>query len=159
MGRPVGQLERSITALAIAPQLAAAKRDRDLADTATGEYDQLVHVPLSGQAAPPWAPTTPDVPVQWEMPFLYAPLQHRVPFPTPHFHNPGIEMLSGTGELILFHAQVVGWTVTEERWYVGATLRFSVSAPNATANVPYSAIAHCVFTGWASMAEADEFTS
>jgi hypothetical protein len=159
MARPRGQLHRSLKALSIGMQQGVGERQRALADTATGEYDQLVHVPLSGSAAPPWGFTTPDTQVRWETPFLYAPLQHRVPFPTPHFHHPGFEMLSGAGELILFHAQVVGWTVTEERWYVGATLRFSVSAPNATANVPYSAIAHCTFTGWATMAEADEFTS
>jgi hypothetical protein len=154
MGRPAGQLERSLAALTIGIQHGTAQRKRALKDTVTGEYEQQVHVPLDGSANTGWAFT--DAAVQWEMPFLYAPLQRRVPFPAPHFTY-GIEMTAGKGELVVIHAHLVGWTITDAQWYVGATVRFAVCAPNALAASPFSAVGHLSFEGYATMAETDEF--
>jgi hypothetical protein len=153
---PRGGLARSLAALSIAPEVERADRASALSDTATGEYEQQVHVPLSGVAAP--TPAFIDAPVAWELPFLYAPLQRRVPFPTPHF-TCGIEHTAGTGQLVLIHAHVIAWTVTESQWYVGATVRFDVSAPLAIANSPYAAIAHLSFSGFGTLAEAEEFSN
>ena len=154
MARPAGQLERSLAALTIGVHQDAAQREKALSDTATGPYQQVVHVELTGSATATWGSVDRDV--QWELPFLYAPLQWRVPFPTPHF-EPGIEVTAGQGELVVIHAHIVGWTVTEAQWYVGATVRFAVAAPNAAAATPFAAIGHLTFTGWATMAETDEF--
>lgn len=150
MGRPGGQLERSLDALMAAGQRGAAEREHALADTVTGEYEQQVHVPLSGVADVTAAFV--DVPVQWELPFLYAPLQRRVPYPTPHFLA-SIEHTVGQGALVIIHASVIGWDVTSQLWYAGAMVRFDVSAPLATGPSPYAAIAHCSFQGFATMAE------
>jgi hypothetical protein len=150
--RPRGQLERSLAALTIGVQNGVSERRKALSDTFTGEYEQQVHVPLSGQASATWGFT--DQPVNWELAFLYAPLQRRVPFGTPHFTY-GIEITGGQGDLVLIHAHVIGWTITEQRWYVGATVRFAACAPNATDTIPYSAIAHLSFEGFAAVAETD----
>lgn len=158
MARPMGQLERSLAALTIGVHQGTQQRRKALADTYAGDYEQQVHVPLSGTAALAWSFSDHDV--QWEMPFLYAPVQHRVTFPTPHF-NPGIELTGPRGDLVVIHAHVLGWTVTESQWFVGATIRFAVSAPAvlSTATVPFSAVAHLSFRGYAAMAETDEFAT
>lgn len=156
MGRPGGQLERSLAALTIGIHQGVVARGRALADTRTGEYEQQVHVPLSGIANNGWGFV--DMPVQWELPFLYAPLQRRVPFPTPHFTY-GIEMTAGQGELVVIHAHVTAWTITESQWYVGANVRFAASAPNAIAPSPYLAIGHLSFEGYATLSEGDEFAA
>src|ERR1700752_4240028 len=95
MGPPAGQLERSLAALTIGVHAGARQRVKALSDTVTGEYEQQVHQKLSGVASSAWAFS--DQVVQWELPFLYAPLQRRVPFPTPHFTY-GIEITAGQGE-------------------------------------------------------------
>lgn len=154
-GPPRGQLERSLAALTIGVHQGARQRRRDLYDTRIGEYEQQVHVPLSGEATADWGYA--DQAVAWEMPFLYAPLQRRVPFPTPHFTY-GIEMTSGQSALVLIAAHVIDWTVTDQQWYVGATVRFAACAPLATDPQPYAAIAHLSFEGYATSAEIDEFT-
>lgn len=158
MARPRGQLERSLTALTIGMAQGQQQRRRALEDTHTGEYEQQVHVNVSGAATNAWSFV--DEPVQWELPFLYAPLQRRVPFPTPHFQA-DFEITAGTAELVVMHAQVIGWAVTEQQWYVGATVRFAAQAPALAddAQTSYSAIAHCSFEGFATMAEADEFST
>ena len=127
------------------------QRTRALADTITGEYEQQVHVPLSGVATSAWAFS--DQAVAWELPFLYAPLQRRVPFLTPHFTY-GIELTAGTLELVVIHAHVIAWTITDANWYVGATVRFAVRRPGRVDGAdPYAAIAHLSFEGYATMAE------
>jgi hypothetical protein len=158
MAAPRGQLERSLAALTIGVHQSVQRRRRALYDARTGDYEQQVHVPLSGQAALAWAYV--DRPVQWEMPFLYAPLQHRVSFTTPHF-NYGIEHTSGQDALVIINASVADWTVTDQQWYVGATIRFAVHAPAAdpTATMPYAAVAHLSFRGYATMAETGEFAT
>lgn len=158
--RPAGHLERTLVELTVGVHQGAAQRKRALADTHFGPCLQPARVPLSGSAAAASAFT--DAAVQWEDPFVYPPPQSRWPFHIPHFGY-GIEMTAGQGELVVIHAHVIGWTVTEEQWYVGATVRFAISAPaadpTATAAVPYSAIAHLSFTGYAAPAEADEFAT
>jgi hypothetical protein len=156
-GPPRGALERSLAALTIGVAQGERARRDALDDTYTGEYEQQVHEQLSGEAASGWGFT--DAHVAWELPFLYAPLQRRVPFTTPHFTY-GIEITSGTEELIVIHAHVIGWTVTEEQWYVGARVRFGVCAPasDPSVTIPYQAIAHLSFQGFATPAEGDELT-
>jgi hypothetical protein len=155
-GRPRGQLERALASLTVGVAQGEQERRRALYDTATGEYEQQVQVPLSGTAAAAWAYT--DQPVNWEMPFLYAPLQRRVPFQTPHFTY-GIEHTVGTNELVVIHAMVTVWTISPQGWCVGATIRFAVAAPalDPTLTTPYAAVAHLRFQGYATMAEGDDF--
>lgn len=153
--RARGQLDRSLAALTIGMHMSARDRHRALMDTKTGEYEQQVHVPLSGVAAAGWGFT--DRSINWELPFLYAPLQRRAPWDKPHFTH-GIEFVRPPSDLVVITAHVVRWTVSEEGWVCGATARFGVSAPNATAaGVGYSAIAHLSFQGFASSVEGEEF--
>lgn len=154
MPRPQGQLERSLAALTIGVHQAARTRRRALLDTETGPTRQLVQVPLSGQASSGWGYTSEQV--KWEQPFLYAPGQWLVPFATPHF-EPGFHVIGSGGQLLLLQAHVIGWKVLDEGWTVGATIQFASCAPNASAAVAFSAVAHLTFTGYATPAEGGEF--
>lgn len=154
-----GQLQRALEGMTIGVHQGALFRKRTLADGHTGEYEQQVQVQLGGTAGNEWGFV--DSEVTFELPFVYAPLQRRSEFTTPHFTR-GIEVLNSAPDpttLLNIDAHVVGWTTTEEGFIVGARVRFSVCAPNATDNVPYTAIAHLAFQGYASYAEGDEFTS
>lgn len=150
--RPQGQLEKSLAALTIGVHQSAQERHRALIDAHAGEYEQQVHVPLAGQAGLGWNFT--DKVVNWELPFVYAPTQRRVPFATPHFTH-GIEFIEAPNDLVLITAHVVKWSISEEGWYTGATVRFACNGPNSP--IKYSAIAHLSFQGYASPAEGDEF--
>jgi len=154
MSRSRGGLDRSLEALTIGMFQATGDRDKALLETRSGEYEQQVHIPLSGQAQT--APGFADATVMWEHPFVYAPLQRTIPFPTPHFTY-GTELTSGSGELIVIHAQVIAWTISRENWWTGATVRCDVTAPLATAPSPYSALVHCSFQGYAIPTEGDSF--
>ncbi len=156
MSRPGGQLERSLTALTIGVAIDAKDRARALDANRTGEYEQQIHQPMAGNAAA--AHGFVDATVYWEMPFLYAPAQRRVPFETPHFVF-GVEHLQSTGVLVLVDAHVIGWVVSPEGWYTGAKVRLSAVAPTLGSGAlePFSAIVHMSFQGYASFAEGAEF--
>lgn len=151
--RPQGQLDRALGSMTIDLLQNRDFRKRTLYDTRTGEYEQQVHVPFSGAAGSLWG--FADQAVNWEMPFVYAPAQRRVPFETPHFTY-GIELLNPGSSLVHFGAHVVAWNITDAGWYIGATVRLCVVSPDATVQVPYSAIAHLSFQGYAAYAEGDE---
>lgn len=149
-----GQLERSLEALTIGVHQGARRRSRVLADTHTGEYDQMVQLNVTGLAGNEWA--YDDQPVTWELPFLYAPAQRRVPFDRPHF-KPGFEVLQPTDVLIHLGAQVVGWNINDSGFFIGATVRVYIVAPLVTEQVSFGAIAHLTFQGYATYAEGSEF--
>jgi hypothetical protein len=154
MSRPKGQLQRSLAALTIGVAQGAQQRKRTLADGYTGEYEQQVHVPISGYGAPAYV--FADVAVNWELPFVYAPMQRRVPFTTPHFTY-GIEMVGSSGGLVIITAHVEAWTTDASSNFTGATVRLAATAPIAEAVFPYSAVAHLSFQGYATYAEGAEF--
>lgn len=153
--RPTGALERSLVNLTIGVAQSQIARKRALRDTETGEYEQQIQIPFSGNVDTGmyWV----DKQVTWEMPFLYAPLQRRVPFQTPHFSKGFVLLSGGPGDFIQLDATVIGWTVTDAQWYVGATVRLSATSPTASAVLPFSSMAHLSFRGYATMAETDEF--
>lgn len=151
MSRPAGQLERSLAALTISVAHGSRQRQKALDDSRTSEYEQQIRIPLSGQAGVEWVSTEKQF--TWEQPFLYAPLQRKVPFSTPQFTS-GIEFSSKNG-LVVVHAHLVAWTITEENWVIGATIEFAAGAPNAAPDtvVSWSAIAHLSFEGYSTYAE------
>jgi hypothetical protein len=152
--RPGGQLDRALAALTIGPILSEKHRRQALRDTHTSAKHQLIQLPVTGQAGTGWGFSRQKV--KWEQPFLYAPGQWLVPFQTPHFHA-NFDVLGSGGQSLLLDAKVVGWKVLEEGWTVGATIEIGACAPNATAAVSFSAVAHLTFTGYAAAAEAGEF--
>lgn len=156
MTRPSGQLDRSLAALTLGVADGRQERHRALSDNRTGEYEQQVHLPIAGNAGSD--PGFADATVHWEMPFLYAPAQRRVPFPTPHFTY-GVEHLQATDILVSIDVHVIGWVVSPEGWYTGSTVRASAHAPGLGAGMlePFSAIVHLSFQGYASFAEGAEF--
>jgi hypothetical protein len=157
MGRPTGQLERSLAAVTIGAMTDWRAREQSLEDTAKGEYLQQVQVQLAGVAAAAWGFATVDI--NWEIPFLYAPAQRRVPFKVPHFHS-GFELGTGTSDVgYLFSAHVVKWLQSKEQWYVGATVQLGACAPNSIKDEPYAAVAHLSFSGWGTPAQGDEFAT
>jgi hypothetical protein len=127
-----GNLARSLAALTIGIEKNKQTRAAALADTYTGEWEEQVHVELSGNAEPAW--TYVDKQVSFQLVYLWAPAQRWVPFSQPHF-GVGFEQTAGaTNVLLLLHAYVIAWTITEELWCVGATVRFAVCAPNDAVN-------------------------
>lgn len=153
MGRPLGQLERSLAALTIGVAQGRERRARSLADAFTGEWEQQLRLDLSGQAAGGWG--WGDRRVTFDIPFLYAPLQRTIPFETPQFTY-GVEMTQTTDTLVLVHAHLLKWTINRQGWITGATLRFGVQAPAATAPMPFSATVHLTFQGFGTTAEQEE---
>lgn len=143
-----------MAALTIGVHMGNRERQQSLRDTHSGEYEQQVHVPLTGQAVAAWASV--DKQINWQMPFLYAPMQRLVPFEVPHFTY-GIVFSIPPPQLVLLDAHVVSWTIVEEGWITGATMRFGVSAPGAASPVPYGATANLSFQGYCTLAEGDEF--
>lgn len=179
MSRPAGALERSLASLTIAIHQDREERRSALADAYTGEHFQQLHVDLSGLATATWGFSDEDV--SFELPFLYAPAQRMVPFEVPHYTF-GVEHKVTPSDLVLIDAHVLSWHVTEERWIVGAKVRFAVCAPNfssapplasvtwepervgarvgavdLTQGVPFNATAHLTFQGYATYAEGEEF--
>lgn len=158
MGRPTGQLERSLEAISLDLHDRARLRHRGISDIRTGEYEQQVQVEVTGAATPTWVYA--DQAVGWEIPFLDAPGQRRSEVTRPHF-TPGFELISSGGTLILLTAHVLGWITTDEGWWIGAQVQFAAQAPliaPAANPVPYSAMAHLTFRGYGAPAEGDEFT-
>lgn len=155
MTRPLGQLDRALAALTIGVHQDAKRRHRTLMDGYTGEFEQQFQVAISGTAGNTWGYV--DQQFTWEYPFLYAPLQRRVDLPTPMFRS-GIEFTNPPPQVILLHAHLIDWAYSPESWIIGATVRFAVCAPTVTTTaVPYSAIAHLAFQGYASLPEGAEY--
>lgn len=160
MPRPAGQLQRVMTELTVGVHQGHRRRIRQLSDTHTGEVDQQVRVPFSGTVSA--NPGFVDKLVVWEQPFLYAPNQRRVPFPTPHFVGCKFELtdppVNGTGDAVwvTLDGQVLTWTQSAELWYVGALVRFGAVAPAMTdAAVAFESIAHLTFQGYATYGEGE----
>lgn len=156
MARPTGQLEKSLAALTIAMHEGLRERQAAKADAHTGEHVQQIHVPLSGSLAAAWGYSDRDV--NFLLPFLYAPSQRQVPFDVPHFTY-GVEFVTPPSDLVLVQAHVLSWRKSEESWITGARVRFTACAPNASAHIPFNAMAHLSFEGYATYAEGEEFDS
>lgn len=176
MGRPIGQLEKSLASLTIAIKRGADERHAALADGYTGEHVQQIHVDLSGVAASDWGFADKDV--NFLMPFVYAPAQRQVPFEVPHFTY-GIEFKVPPAGIVAITAHVLSWRQTPEGWITGAKVRFIAMAPGSqpVANtvtkpregapiragatsgggVSFTATAHLSFEGYATYAEGEEF--
>lgn len=157
MARPVGSMERSLAAVTIGMARDQKSRRLALADTHQGEWEQQIHLPISGQATNVVAHV--DCDVSWELPFLYAPQQRQVPFEVPHFTK-GFEQTVQTAALIRYDAYVTQWAKNDQGWITGAVVRIIVDAPNVPAvgpAIPYQATAHLSFEGYATMPEGDEF--
>jgi hypothetical protein len=92
--------------------------------------------------------------VSWEHPFLYAPLQRDPSFETPLVTD-HVEFTQNSGVLIVAHAHVVSWKMSDQGWYVGATVRVAVSAPGQSNPVAYSGVLHLNFQGFASPTDED----
>lgn len=155
MPRPIGQLDRVLDTLTIGLLTGKEKRDAQLAFSATREVEQQVRVPLSGDAGNGWGFV--DQAVNWELPFIYAPAQRDSNFPTPHFSY-GVVLGSGTANFVDVRAQVLTWSFNDSSWVIGAMMRFASSAPmlEGEETVPYSAIAHLTFQGYAALTDEPE---
>jgi hypothetical protein len=153
-----GLLAASLSNLTIGVAESIKGRKASLRDTFTGEWEQQVHVPLTGVAQNTWGYA--DAKVVFDIPLMDAQSQRMVPFTTPHFTH-GIELKQTGPTLLLINAHVLKWTVNEYGWTCGATIRFSVQAPllTGTNTSAYSAIAHLSFQGYGCIPEEDEFSS
>lgn len=184
MARPSGQLARSLDALTIAVASGREQRRSSLDASKTGEYEQQLQLPFRGRLYDA-ALYYLDHDVNWELPFLYAPAQRQVPFDTPHMTY-GVTFDTPPITLVVVHAALIAWKITESNWYVGATIRLSAHAPHLTdsgtpspgpfapppkdtmvgpttqpvpAHADFAATLHLTFSGYASTPEGDEFDS
>lgn len=152
-GRPQGQLERTMVDITIGTIKSMRTRERNLAATRAGEWDQQVEFPISGLAGNEWGSV--DVPVTWEHPFIYAPTQRSVPFPNPHVADHVEWQALQGGALVISSLHIIAWNVNDYGWWIGATVRVAVCAPNATAAVAYQGVVHLTFEGYASPTDGD----
>lgn len=154
-GTPQGALQRAFADALIGAHRARERHQRVLQTIASGEYDQQVQVPFSGVASAGWGYT--DTAVSWEHPFIYSPLQRNVPFETPHVtHHLEFTGKAESDGLVIGLAHVIGWNQTDSGWYIGATVRIAICAPNASANVPYEGVVHLTFEGFAFPTDTGE---
>jgi hypothetical protein len=153
-GRPVGQLERGLVGLTIDIHREKDQRTRKLDEVAGHEIEQQIRAPISGTAGTDW--TFIDRGYGFLYPFVWRPMQRGAPFKTPHFSY-GIEHVTGSDELVLVQAAIVKWNINTSSLVVGARVRFSAQAPNASL-VPasFSAVVHLTFQGWAGETEEGE---
>lgn len=153
MPRGAGQLERVLDGLTVGLLTDQRARESQLSHAAGSEVEQQVRVMLQGEADTGWGAADRDV--RWPLSFIWAPAQRDAPFRTPHFSY-GIEMRTGTQELIIVHAHVLRWITNDSSLVEGATIRFAASAPSAVAAVKFSAVAHLTFQGYAAETEEGE---
>lgn len=153
MPRATGQLDRVLSGLTVG--LLTDQRDRhiQLAHSAGEEVEQQVRVLVQGEVGGGWNHTDRDV--YWTLPFIWAPAQREVPYRTPHFSY-GVEMRSGTEQLVIVDAHVLSWLTNNSSLVEGARIRFAASAPNTTAAFKFSAVAHLTFQGYAAETEEGE---
>lgn len=145
-GRPQGQLERALMDLALGSHQGRQERHEALLATRQGEYEQQVQVQVAGAATSVWGYL--DIPVTWEHPFVYSPLQRDIQFETPHVAS-HIEWTSTLTDLVVAHAHVVSWNTNDQGWCIGATVRVAVQAPNTETQVNYQGTVHLTFQGYA----------
>jgi hypothetical protein len=145
-GRPAGQLGRALVDLTIGMRNGERDRADALRSTRSGEYDQQVQERFSGEAQDAWG--FADIPVTWEHPFVYSPLQRDPQFLTPHVTD-HIEFTSTQAGLVLAKAHVIGWRKSPQGWFIGATVRLATCAPGAVGMVAYAGILHLIFQGYA----------
>ena len=158
MSRPAGALDRALAAITIGMAQGQQFRERVLADTRTGEYEQQIQLSVSGTAGNGWG--FADAQVMFEYPFLFAPTQRMVPFDRPHFQA-SFELMNASDTLVHLAAHVIDWNVNDSGWIIGATVRVVGTAPavSDSANLEaFSALAHLTFQGYCTYAEGDEYT-
>lgn len=153
MPRGVGQVERVLDGMTVGLLSDKEARHRALAQAAGEEVEQQVRVMVQGSLGNGWSSVDRDV--YWTLPFIWLPAQREVPFRTPHFSY-GIEMRSGTHELVVVQAHVIKWITNNSSLVEGATIRFAASAPNTNKAFKFSAVAHLTFQGYAAETEEGE---
>lgn len=151
-GKPFNALERSLKALTIGAQMSGQRRATGSQSEVAGEYEQQVHIPLSGSAA--LKPMFGDTDVTWRVPFLWAPQQRLVPFTVPHFTY-GVEFTEVPTDIVVIHPAVVGWKKDVRNWFTGAFIRAAIWAPGVDeqTTVDFSATLHMTFQGYAAQPE------
>lgn len=153
MPRPGGQLDRALAGMTVGLLTDQHDRHVQLAHSAGDEVEQQVRVLLQGSVGNGWSHVDRDV--YWTLPFIYAPAQREVPYKTPHFSH-GIEMRTGSDELVIVTPHVIKWITSDSSLVEGATIRFAASAPNTTSAFTFSAVAHLTFQGYAAETEEGE---
>lgn len=123
---------------------------------ASGELIQRIHVPVTGVASR--SLVFNEIDVTWPYPIInqLAAGQHESNQETPHLAS-GVEIL--TDDYVTLDAQVRAWQQDERDFYTGATVRFSVWAPQAIKTIRYSAVIHLSFMGYAAAADDDAETT
>lgn len=153
MPRGVGQVERVLEGLTVGLLTDKAARDRQLGHSAGREVEQQVRCGVQGELGNGWSHVDRDI--YWTLPFVWAPAQRDAPYKTPHFSY-GIEMRTGTTELVIVQAHILKWIVNDSSLVEGATIRFAASAPNSTSAHTFAAVAHLTFQGYAAETEEGE---
>jgi hypothetical protein len=157
MGRPRPDVARALGKVAIGIALSGKERERRLTPLRMGNMAQLVQVPIEGRAAA--TPThTEKVRVAWPYPIINGQSRTDSNLDFPHWHA-SPEILEPLEPALFLHPAVVGWERNQEEWFTAAFVRVSVwlpdSPPPATP-IPFTAVLHCTFTGYAAPTEDEE---
>lgn len=127
-------------------------RDEELFALEPTEMAQQVHINVSGQAGR--KRVTIEQVVDWPYPFMMvvSQSQNDSSLQTPHF-NCGIVLKSD--DYVMIDASVRDWIENDARLITGAKVKITVVAPEAPKMVPYDAVVHLTFMGFAAPSEDD----
>jgi hypothetical protein len=154
MPRPGGALNRSLQALTIGVVKGVQAREKALSRTTLGDLVQHQQLDIAGYIGKD--PHTYVFSVGWDIPFVYAPMQHDSDLERPHF-NYGVELgqqpttpmsaATPTDHPIIV-CQIVGWHDDHDGFTVAADVAVTSWIPGAKKKRQFTATAHLSFWGY-----------
>lgn len=151
MGRPGGQLQRSLAALTIGVVRGVDDRENQLAPLRSGNIMQACQVDLKGRVSE--KPIRGELDIHWRAPFIPDAAQNSSGLETPHF-APGVELLSTVP--VIIYPQLTGWHRDTEGSFTGAKVGITAWIPGSKKKQEFSAMLHCIFVGYGAPTEDDE---
>jgi hypothetical protein len=138
------RLQRSLSALTIGAVKARDERERSLAPLESGEFLQQIQLNVNGKAFT--GPAVAEVEVAFPHAFLTR-LGRETGPENPTFHD-GAEVASGGP--VMIHTQVIDWIENDSGLLTGARIRIHSWWPGASAELPFAAVVHLTFIGYAA---------
>lgn len=147
------RLQRSLTAITIGSRQAERRLEAEIGPLRAGDMSQAVHIALKGNAGSALSAT--NVTTMFHYPFLTRILVDEDDVePTEPTFGFGYELQSDAP--VMISACVRDWLEDERGLIVGARLQLLAVAPGATAQLPFNAVAHLTFMGFAAPDDDDD---
>lgn len=147
------RLQRSLGAIVIGSRQAERKLEAELSPLRGGDVTQVIHVPITGKAGgmSTFTEVTVSLPQRFLTKILVA--EDDVEPTTPTFGQ-GFELTTALD--VHLSAVVRDWIEDDHGLIEKVRVRLSAYAPGATTQLPFAAIAHLSFTGFAAPDGADD---